>query len=148
MSVWYTLILAGLRHPSEGKLRWGECGLWAWKERAVWEDSSEEVTLELSDKGLMGSSKEWERKGILLAVRDKFERTLWEEFPVDHTGMECPRGGLVNEAGEICRTQVQKGLCDWAKWGDFVPGAVGACGGEDIKKAFSRDLKGLDLLID
>lgn len=109
VSVLYTVIQAGLHHSSEGKLRRGERGLWAWKGGMIWEDSSEEVTLEMTGTGLMGSSQEWERKRIFLAER---ERKVWKNtlggFPLDHTGMECPGGGLGNETRKMAGPRSQR----------------------------------------
>lgn len=103
-SVLNTWTQAGLRYGRE----------WGSKERLVWEDISEEVTCELSDKDLMGANKEWERKIIFLAERKvwaKHERALWKDCQGICTGPECPRCGLGNEAGAIFRPQeVQKGL--------------------------------------
>lgn len=129
---WYRL-----HHSSGGKLRRAECGLWAWKGRMIWEDSSEEATLEMSGIGLMGSSQEWERKRIFLAER---EREVWKNtlggFPLDHTGMECPGGGLGNETRKMAGPRSQRvtlflGLWDPVVW--------------EHQRAFSRDVKGLDL---
>lgn len=53
-----------------------------------------------------------------------------------------PTGGLGNEAGEICRMQALKGLCDRAKQGGFIPKVVGACGGEDIRELSGERRKG------